>query len=403
MNKKSEYEILCFAPSDWWGRNPSCTTHIMRRMAQQHRVIFINPFSSDLSGGLKRGIGARILRKLKSLCKIIRKPCDNLYVFSPVFLPFQGKRIIDKLNNFFLKIQLQLLFKSLRINKPVLWVENLRSADLLDWLKPELVLFHVSDFFTKCKYTSNHKLLELREKKILAASDLVICVSEQLYQIHSKNHSNVHYIPHGVDFSKYRQAVSSGKILDQLSNVPKPIIGYFGTMTANNDIELLLYCARNLPKASFVFAGQITGGNYEDLLKLPNVYHIGMLPYEKIPLLCASFDVCMLQWKMNEWIRKCNPLKLFEYMASGKPIVSVEILEIQENYSDLISVVNSKEAFCKAIEWELENDDSQRSNARVQIAKEHDWEHNVSQILKLISNTLSNKTSQVEKCCQNYE
>jgi glycosyltransferase involved in cell wall biosynthesis len=163
-------------------------------------------------------------------------------------------------------------------------------------------------------------------------------------------------------------------------------------MTAHNDIELLLWCARNLPDVSFVFAGQITGGDYSGLKRLDNVYFLGRIPYEKIPKLCASFDVCMLQWKMNEWIRCCNPLKMFEYMASGKPIVSVPIEEAKQ-YSDIISIAHSKEQFAEAIRWELQNDTTERARKRIEIAKNHSWDEHVEKISELIENTITTKQS----------
>ena len=112
------------------------------------------------------------------------------------------------------------------------------------------------------------------------------------------------------------------------------------------------------------------------------------MPYEKIPSLCASFDVCLLQWKMTEWIRCCNPLKMMEYMASGRPIVSVPIHEVVDKYSDMVSVASSRKEFCDAITWELKNDTIERSRRRVAIAKEHSWENHIeklsSQIMTVI-------------------
>jgi glycosyltransferase involved in cell wall biosynthesis len=159
-------------------------------------------------------------------------------------------------------------------------------------------------------------------------------------------------------------------------------------MTAYNDIELLLWCAQKLPDVSFVFAGQITGGDYSELKKLSNVYFLGRVPYEKIPQLCADFDVCMLQWKMDEWIESCNPLKMFEYMASGRPIVSVPIKEAMQ-YSDIISIAHNKEEFCKAIRWELQNDTVERSRKRVEIAGKHSWDNHVEKLSDLITQTMS--------------
>jgi glycosyltransferase involved in cell wall biosynthesis len=383
--------IVCFAPNDWWGMNPSCATHIMKRLARQNRVLFINPFSSDLSVGLKKGLGARIKRKAKSIFKFLRKADDGLYVFSPVFLPFHGSRIIDFANNLLLKVQIRYVCRRIGIERPILWMENPRAADLMDFFNAKLVVYHVSDLFTDCKYTANKDALIKRERQVSAKSDLVICVSKALYAAKCNSHRNIHYLPHGVDAEIFHEAARNSRILPEIAHIPKPIAGYFGTMSASNDIELLMYCAKKMPHISFVFAGQITGGDYSELLTMPNVFYLGKLPYEKIPQLCAAFDVCLLQWKLRDWIKSCNPLKLFEYMASGRPIVSVAIDEVADNYSEIASVAKDKEEFCKLIEWELKNDTPQRSKARIDIAMRHNWDEHVEIISRLINETIGNR------------
>jgi glycosyltransferase involved in cell wall biosynthesis len=89
---------------------------------------------------------------------------------------------------------------------------------------------------------------------------------------------------------------------------------------------------------------------------------------------------------MTDWIRNCNPLKMFEYMASGNPIVSVEISEAMQ-YADVISIAKNKEEFCSAIEWEIENDTAERSAKRRRIASEHSWENHVERISRMITQT----------------
>jgi len=382
--------IICFAPSDWWGMNPSCTTHIMSKLAKHNKVLYINPFSSDLLG-VKKGIGKRIPRKLKSIAKCLRRPKKNLYVFSPIFFPLHGNRVVDNINNVLLKMQIRLACRLAGINEPILWIENPRSADMIELFDSKLVVYHVSDHFDKCRYISNKVKLQDREKNITDSSDLLICVSQALYEDKSAQHDNVFYLPHAVDYGLFQDAAENNACLDELSNIPRPIIGYYGTMSASNDIELLLWCARHLPKMSFVLAGQITGGDYSDLEKLPNVYLLGKLPYEKIPALCANFDVCMLQWKMTEWIRCCNPLKLMEYMASGRPIVSVPIDEVVKKYSDVVSLAYNKKEFCNAIVCELQNDTPERSKKRIEIAFEHSWDKHIEKISQMIADTLVRK------------
>lgn len=389
------YDIICFGPSDWWGMNPSCTTHIMQKLATKNKILYVNPFSSDLLGAVKKGFGRRVVRKLKSILRFLRRPQINLYVFSPIFFPFQGIKIIDAVNNFFLRLQIKIICLFLRMSKPILWVENIRVADILGWFTPLLVVYHVSDLFGEDEYTANPAALRQREERISQASDVLICVSKRLYEAKKAECDNVFYLPHGVDFQLFRKAANNGDdSIARLANVPRPIAGYYGTMTAFNDIELLRHCARNLQNVSFVLAGQITGGDYEELSREHNVYLPGRVPYEQIPALCASFNVCLLQWKMSKWIEYCNPLKFFEYMASGKPIVSVPIEEIAHDYSDIVSVASTKEEYCKAITWELNNDTNERAQRRIEAAKEHSWDNHVEQLSQIISEALETKTRQ---------
>jgi len=402
-----DQSIICFAPSDWWGMNPSCTSHLMQSFASKNKVLYINPFSSDLlAGGSKKGIGVRIIRKLKSIFKCLRQVEKNLYVFSPVFLPLQGRRIIDVINNIALRWQIKLLCRWIGISQPVLWMENVRAADMLDWFKPKIILYHVSDLFGDCSYISNRQLQRQREEKISQRSDILICVSERLYEIKAAQRDNVFYLPHGVDFDLFRRESEQRDFIERLTEsilgkkATHPIAGYFGTMTQHNDIELLLHCARKLPDVSFVLAGQITSGDYSKLGQLPNVFLLGRLPYEQIPKLCAGFDVCMLQWKMGEWIRCCNPLKLLEYMASGRPTVSVAIDEVIEKYSELVSVAHSKEEFCDAIRWELENDNEDRIQKRIEIAHQHSWDSHVEKISQMIEETVFVSENTVQSICQ---
>ena len=389
------YDIVCFGPSDWWAMNPSCTTHIMSHLASENRVLYVNPFSSDLLGvrvgaGRRRGLAARVTRKLKSLTRGLRKPAQNLHVFSPLFLPIQGRPVLDAFNDFLLRSQIKGVCRLLRFGRPILWLENVRAADALSWFRPEVTVYHVSDLFATDTYTSNAQKQQTREHRISTDSDLLICVSRELYEHKRRERDNVHYLPHGVDFELFSQAAELREPAPELAAIPRPIAGYFGTMTAHNDIEMMTYCARNLPHVSFVFAGQVTGGDYAELGSLANVHLLGRLPYEKIPRLCAGFDVCMLQWKMSEWIRNCNPLKMLEYMASGHPIVSVAINEAKQ-YSDVVSITGNKEDFCRAIEWELHNDTQERRARRIEIAARHSWSRHLEELSTLIEETIRRK------------
>ena len=373
--------------------NPSCTTHIMKRLAASNKILYVNPFSSDLLGVTKskrKGFAQRFWRKLKSMTKWLKRPEPNLYVFSPIFLPIQGKKGVDVLNNRILVWQIKLACWFVGIKKPVVWIENVRAADLLDYFKNQVKVYHVSDLFCHDGYVSNSNVQIDREKKVTKAADVIICVSKELCSLKKQDYQNVRYLPHGVDFDLFHHVANGPVVVEEVRNIQRPIAGYFGTLTGSNDISLWEYCAEQLPDVSFVLAGRVTGGDYSRLQAMKNVYMPGYVPYEKIPALCASFNVCMLNWKMSPWIRSCNPLKMFEYMASGKPIVSVAIQEA-EQYNDMISIASDKEEFCRLLRWELDYDTPEREQRRVQIAREHDWQKKVSALSEMIEETLKNK------------
>ncbi len=385
--------IICFAPGDYWSMNPSCATHLMKQFAKTNRVLYINPFSSDLIGGLKRkkGLGQRILRKLKSLTKSLRKADEHFYVFSPLFLPFHGISWIDRFNNTFLRFQIKTICRFLKMKDPILWLENVRAADLLNSFEDSFKIYHVSDLFENDTYTSDRHGQIRREKQIYEQSDIVICVSHQLYDFKKANRNDVYYIPHGVDVDAFEKAMNGSPPLQITKDISKPIAGYFGTLTAHNDIELWEYCARQLKNVSFVFAGQITGGDYSNLQNMPNVHFIGKIPYEQIPILCSQFDVGMLAWKTGKWIESCNPLKMLEYMACGKPIVSVPIKEA-EQYADLIGVARHKEEFCKKLNEAIESDNPEKVTQRLEIARRHSWQTHAEQISDIISQKQNTKS-----------
>ncbi|MHC4075409.1 MAG: glycosyltransferase [Planctomycetota bacterium] len=387
------HQIICFGPSDFWAMNPSCATHIMTKLSTQNRIIYINPISSDLFGiHQKKGLVARFTRKLKSTLKFIRKVRHNFYVASPVFLPMQGNHIIDRLNNILIKTQIKLLMALLGFRNPLLWIENIRAADFINSFCWSFVIYHVSDRFEDCSYTRNRGKLRLREAAVSKSSDLIICVSKQLYQHKKNSAARVYYLPHGVDFDKFHTAYADNNVFEKLKNIRHPVAGYFGTLTANNDIELLEYCAERLSQVTFIFAGRITGGDYSRLIKLSNTIFTGRVPYEQIPHLCVLFDLCLLPWKMSKWIVSCNPLKLFEYMACGKPIVSVPINEVVCNYSEIVSIAGNKEDFCRAITWELQNDTTARREKRTAVARQHSWNEQIDSLSCLIQQGLSRKT-----------
>lgn len=382
-------DILCFGPTDWWHMNPSCTTHIMRRLSTWNRILYVNPFSSDLPARPTRGLGRRVLRKALSCLGGLRRVNVALHTFSPVFLPRHGHPTIDRLNNLGVRTQLRAVLRVLGMRPDLLWLENPRAADALDWFPMTPSLYHVSDAFAECPYTRYPHSLRAREGRLTRRCDLLVCASLPLFETkRALRNGAVHYIPHGVDYARFAAAAAARAPSPWLRDVPRPIAGYFGTLTAQNDIELLEYCVRKAPDVSFVFAGTTTAGDYSDLRAHTNVHFTGQVPYDDIPALAAGCDVCLLPWRITPWIQHCNPLKLMEYFAAGCPVVSVPIPQVQAVAGALVSIAATPADFLAAIRRELADSDPQRRAGRIALAARHDWSHQLALLSAAVERAL---------------
>src|SRR5437899_1043076 len=150
--------IVCFAGEDWWYHHPHSKNHVLKRLARQNRVLFINSLSMGLPSVSNPDFFLKIRRKLKSYCRWLRKVPEGLYVMTPVNLPFYGSRWARMLNRILLRTQLALAMRLCRIRNPILWVAIPSAADIAETLKSKLILYQVSD-----KYDANEDSALSRE------------------------------------------------------------------------------------------------------------------------------------------------------------------------------------------------------------------------------------------------
>lgn len=393
-----KYSIVYFSPSDWWFGKTDWT-HLTIEFSKHSKVLFINTISPSLPSIKSANFLRRLKRKLPSLLRIFRKPLPNIYVFTPFVLPFSKYKLLQKINALFLPIQLRTLMFLLGFNKTIFWVSNLAAAPLLKRLKYELLVYSCTDKFDATRYVKAKKQMSLFDEMLVQQADIILCVSRALYRYYKQRAGNVvHYLSHAVDFNHFNNAYLNASLPPaEMQTIPKPIIGYYGSLTDSNDLEILFYCAQRRPEWSFVLIGKITGGDFRKIQQLPNVYMPGYKRYEELPRYAVCFDVCLLFWKITEWIKFCSPYKTKEYLAMGKPVVSVPIPEIMEEFSDIISVAKTKEEFLNAIEDVLNNDTQEKQEARISKVREFTWENYVTTFSSILEFTLEKKNEKPVK------
>lgn len=390
-----DHPIVCFSAGDWWALNPGAFDRKMIEFAKYTKILYINTVSIGMPRILSRSFFVRLRRKMKSLARVLRQPLPGLYVFTPIILPFSKSNLLQLFNTTFLLVQIRILFFLLRIRDPILWVGNLGAVGTLPKLKGKLVVYDCTDKFDKSRYIKAKELMKSLDEVMVEQADLIICVSKPLFRYYqSKASHKVHYLPHGVDFEHFASHEYKPQQPPlELRNIPHPIIGYYGTLTEANDIELLQHCVKHRPEWSFVLVGNITEGDYRSVLAFPNVHALGYKPYEELPAYAACFDVCILFWKVYDWIQFCSPLKTKEYLALGKPVVSVRIPEIEEEFSDVISVASNKLEFLDALGYELRTDSPEKTRLRQAKVHNFTWSEYVAKVSDLLMEAGENETN----------
>ncbi len=369
--------IICFAGEDWWFHNPHSNLHLMKVFAKQNRVLFIN------STGIKmpdfrndRFVWKRVLNKLSSLARYLKRAEPNIYVLTPIALPFIGKygKVIGRINKWLLVSQLNIVMSILKFNQPILWVTVPVVRDTVLWLREtraQRLVYYCVDNVSQYPGVDRERMLDF-ELGLHRRADVSLFVNHRLLEERRIYNAQTFHIGHGVDYEHFAQAQQERlPIPEDLKRIPRPIVGYMGEINGL-DFELVRYLAEQNPDVSFVFLGEI----YAEIeaCRLPNVHFLEKKPYSLLPNYLQCFSCCCLYYKTDDAFNQYrNPKKLLEYLSTGKPVISVDIHELRE-FDGLVSIADSYAEFDVLLRKALHEDPWASREKRIVFAKEQTWE-----------------------------
>jgi len=377
---QKEAPVVCFAGCDWWYHNHGLfCPQIMKRMANHSRVLFVNSLGMRIPSLRKdRSAVKKFIRKFRSLLRFLRKAQDGMWVLSPVSIPL-GSRIGRKLNVFSVFLQVKLAAVLLGFKNPVVYIGCPPALGVAKKLRAaRFMIYERTDLYEEMPQSDRSYISSL-DDELTRSADLVLYVNRALYEQGIGKNQNSLLLGHGVDFDFFVNSTKSERVPEDIAEIPRPIVGFFGDMSDKTlDVALLDFAAQKLPNVSFVLIGSVTA-DVNKLRELPNVYFLGRKPYEEIPFYGKKFDVAMMPWNRNKWIEYCNPVKTKEYLALGKPIVSVYYPEI-EPYSDVVYVARDYDGFVSCIRKAVEEDDQAKMQERRRRVKNETWDSKFEQI-----------------------
>ena len=363
-----------------WDRHPSSTQHLVRRLAANSPVLWVN------SIGMRRPkLSVRDFNRAASkvFCRSRSTSPDspasnsqpaNLTVVSPLVVPWPGSSLAFAANRLLLSRQLLPRLAERGMKRPILWTSLPTALPALGQLGEKAVVYYCGDDFGSLAGVDHEPVLAM-EAELVEKADLVLAASETLAARFPK--AKTRLIPHGADIALFATPAVPAADLPR----DRPVAGFYGSVADWINVELLAYAAAQLPDWQFLFIGAIETG-VTPLRALTNVSFLGPRAHHELPGYAQHWQASLLPFRDCPQIRACNPLKLREYLAAGPEIVATDFPALNP-YRDLISVAQSRDAFVAAIRASAAKPD-RRAQRRARVSSET-WEARAAEVANALS------------------
>ncbi|WP_158825737.1 glycosyltransferase [Mucilaginibacter lacusdianchii] len=378
----------------------STSFFIARNLAKKNKVFFIEyPFTLKDYIQQRKGEEVKSRRddfKITSTgIKDTDMPGLKVIVCPPVlpinFLP-EGKlyRAALKFNELLLSSRINKALKSEGVTNFIyINAFNFHYPGLAKYIKPSYTVYQCVDPMI-VPYDIKHGIQS--ENELVKTSNLVICTSKALYEEKKQQNPNTYLVPNGADVHHFATVLDPAvPVHPKLNNVRRPVIGYIGSIERRIDYPLLVAVVAANADKSFILAGPHWPEYIpEQLLKAPNVKFIGPVLYDEAPQLLKGFDVAIIPFKKDEVSRTLFPLKLFEYLAAGKPVISTDFNPDLQQYTEgAVRFAADANAFNQAIEAALQDNAPNVVAHRSAVAANNSWEKRTESFGEIINAQLS--------------
>jgi glycosyltransferase involved in cell wall biosynthesis len=380
--------IVAFAKD--WHEDPTSNHHVLRELARTRRVLWLNSLATrtpKLSSG--RDLG-KIRRKLAEFARGPVNVENDLWVVTPLVLPLPGSAVARAINRQILRATIRALRLRLGIKQFELWTFLPNTADYIGTLGEDLAVYYCVDEWSLFSYLDRAQTVAA-ERRVLERVDAVFAINHALADAKRAVNHATYVSPHGVDHALFARALDPAlPVPADLEALPRPRIGFYGTLRDWVDFELLAYVARTRPQWSIALIGQALG-DLSALRGLTNVHLLGQKRHDELPAYCKGFDVGMIPYRIEERMTFVNPLKLREYLSAGVPVVSTPVPEVVR-YSHMCQIAATPGDFVAAIETALADNTPAARRARSDAMTQETWSARVAQVTRTVAEIAQRKS-----------
>jgi len=337
--------VICFGGEDWWYHNRGhYDMQMMRELSAHVPVLYVNSIGMRVP---KLGGGGmffkRVLRKLKSFRRGYVPVRENFSVVSPFSIPGKLGRALSKGT---LVSQVKSGAKKMGITKPLVWINCPPGAEALDALDAAGLVYQRTDRYEDFDGV-DRDLIAGYDRRLKSEADVTLFCASLLYENERDQCARARFIDHGADTDRFERAGRDPRDPHDVAPIGRPRVGFVGGIDAHTFWpKMFEEVVEAMPDVEFVMVGAKTLP--DEWCDVAHAHFLGQKDYADVPQYMAACDVLVMPWNRSEWIKACNPIKLKEYLAVGRPIVTTSFHELQ-NYEGLVRVADNADAFVNAI------------------------------------------------------
>jgi len=380
---------IVYFGNDWFAENRTSSHHIARRLANRFPLLYIESPGQRAPKANARDL-SKVFSKLNAATQLPRQLGHQLWHMVMPQVPFRRLPGIAQMNRFAGAQLVRRAMRSLGFHHTISWFVAPDAGSLAGRLGEDLSVYYCTDNYSAFPGV-DAELLSRMDDDLTRRADQVFVSSPTLIE-HKKalNPHSVHS-PHGTDVDLFARASDAATpIAPGAAGLPSPVIGFFGLIEAWIDLDLVEYLARARPDWTFLMIGRLAVPA-AGLNALANVHFPGPQPYETLPNWARAFDVAIIPYRMNQQVFNANPLKLREYLATGKPIVAVPTPEI-DRFAHCVRIAAEPERFLAEIEQALAHDhDPEKQRARLEAVRPMTWDARMADIIATVERRYAEK------------
>lgn len=382
-----DFAIVYFG-NDWFAENRTSSHHIARLLGERFPLLYVETPGIRPPRANKRDL-KKLWRKLRRSVQPPQSVQDHVWVTTMPQIPFRRWPFVGQLNQWCGRYLIRRAMRRLGFRRVMLWFVVPHPAPLLGQLGEEFVVYYCTDDYSDLPDVDRDEIRRL-EDHVTRSADQVFVTAASLMESRKKLNRTTAYAPHGVDFSHFRRASDLATSRPEgAGELKHPVIGYFGTIAEWVDTDLFLHLAKARPDWTFLLIGMATV-DVTELRNCSNVILTGPQPYEKLPEWAAAFDVALLPFRVNQLTVSSNPLKLREYLATGKPVVASSLPEV-EQFAHCVHIARHPNEFLEQIQIAITQDNDDAQQARTRAVMGSTWEARLDDVLNTVEAVLLSK------------